>query len=441
MAKRVCSGCDTTKELNAENFHRDNQEADGFKHKCKLCLNAKRKRKRHQNKIKNTNTAAVHRQIYTPEMGQVADLLHDFAENPDQSTEDLANYVANLTTQERQHVDQKRARTVSLSHARDMLFLRAAEEMVERSLKGKIVPKGYATGKKVKTKRIVNLLLSDLHIGARIDPDEVTPGFGWVQQSRRLAHIVRETIDYENHHRAEQHLNIHLGGDVIEGFLGHDQADGEPLAEQSAAFWQYLGGAIGLLSAAYPSVTVYCQTGNHGRNRLRHEGRATTQKWDSFETMMYLGLRAMCQNLENVAFEIPKAPVCIVDLINRKMLLTHGDTHLRIGNPDTRADTYEAAMNRMNGTQEYGCHIDLLAIGHWHKPRILRFSDCAVIINGALVPSNGWAKTQGYTTACGQWIWESTERKALRRAEFIDVGPDQDEDESLDQMIRPFEGW
>ena len=42
MKTSTCLKCNTAKELSTENFHKDNKNASGFKHRCKICCNKAR---------------------------------------------------------------------------------------------------------------------------------------------------------------------------------------------------------------------------------------------------------------------------------------------------------------------------------------------------------------------------------------------------------------
>jgi UDP-2,3-diacylglucosamine pyrophosphatase LpxH len=376
-------------------------------------------------------------------MGHVVELLHDTAAPTLDETTDrrIARYVSNLAEDERRYLNRRRARSVSIAHARDVLFLRSVEELAARAFRGRITPRGYSRqAPGVDGDRIANLDLSDLHIGASLSPDESPESYAWTEAARRLAFVVDQAAEYKTRYRDRQTLHVYLNGDLFEGFLEHDRADGFPLSEQFVATLRYLAQSIAYLSSAYRSVHVWVVPGNHGRNKLRHPGRATTQKWDSYETMLAVSLREACSRLANVTFHISKAPAVVVPLLDGAALLTHGDTELAIGDPDTRGRTYEIESNRINGNRVYGRHIDLFVVGHWHKGRILRLPRTAWIVNGPLVPSNGHARTHGYHGACGQWLWESVIGHPLGDARFIEVGTVQDQDATLDRIVTSFDG-
>jgi hypothetical protein len=62
------------------------------------------------------------------------------------------------------------------------------------------------------------------------------------------------------------------------------------------------------------------------------------------------------------------------------------------------------------------------------------------VTNGALVPANAYAQSLGILRSnCSQTLFESTADHVLGDVRFISVGPEQDKDGSLDQIIRPFE--
>jgi hypothetical protein len=377
------------------------------------------------------------RQHYNKKMGEVAALMHRTAEGG--NAEELTRYVSSLAEDERRFSNRRLARSLSLAHARDVLFFRKFEDMAKRVFTKAITPVGYAKKHSRKaTDRTLTLHLSDTHIGATIDGDEMPEAYDFKAAGRRLAHVIVEAADFKRQYRDKTSLNLLLNGDMIEGLLLHDIRDGEPLAEQCVAFLRMFRDALAYLAAAFPSITVWCQPGNHGRNKLRHQGRATVQKWDSTETVLYKSLEMICAGLPNVKFQIPRAPVCVIPVFDRHVLMTHGDTHIKLASPLKKGNLFEDAANRINGTMRYGVHIDLVTVGHYHQPTVMYFRRSAAVVNGALTPPNGHAQTEDYDTACGQFLWESVPGHVLGDIRYLKVGPAQDADASFDKVIRPF---
>ena len=312
--------------------------------------------------------------------------------------------------------------------------------VAERYFADKTEPTGYARFPRPDrpAKRTACILLSDLHLGSELDSLDEPLAFGAVQEARRLEHILRQFLDYKPQYRADTEALVILNGDMIEGMLLHDMRSGSPLAEQKAIFWSDFRQFISLVAQQYPSVRVVCQPGNHGRDKLRHPGRATSSKWDGTEWSLYYALQQMCSGLKNVTWDIPFRAVAIVDLHGQILGVTHADTELKLGDPDTKAKENFGTLSRVNSTNMYGVHFDGWVFGHYHKGRFQPGLP-SVLWNGALVPPNGHARTSGYINDVqGQWIWESVEGHLFGDVRFINVGPEQDNDERLGKLIVPF---
>lgn len=384
---------------------------------------------------------AQKKQEYNRTMGEVADFMADPTGVDEAGLERIARYLSNLAEDEQRFVNRRRARHVSLAAAREVLFVRRFMEAARVVFKDKVSASGYATQppSKKHPRRKVNLMLSDLHFGARLDGAELPVEFNARTEARRLAKVIMETIAYKPHYREQTELNLLVNGDIIEGLLQHDEADGDPLTDQFVAITYALVQAITLLATHYPSVNVYWQTGNHGRNKLRHPGRATTSKWDSFETMIGKSVELACSSLRNVRWEIPRAPYCAVPLFESHMLLTHGDTVINVGNPGATLpiNKIEQQMSKINATRVYGHQFDVFAVGHVHLGVNVLLPSGHLIINPPLVPSNGFALSLGYVSACGQYLWESIEGYPVGDTRLIRVGKSEDEDPKLERIIKP----
>ena len=385
---------------------------------------------------------AQKKQEYNRTMGEFADMLAD----PDSADETkqarVSRYLSNLAEDEKRFLNRRRARSVSLAAARELLFVRRFIEASRVVFKDRIEPSGYASkSRRVfgKGKRIVNVLLSDLHFGARLDASELPTGYTAKTEARRLAKIVAEVCDYKPQYRDETTCNVLVNGDIIEGYLLHDIRDGDPLTDQFTGIVYALTQAIGHIAAAYPRVQVYWQSGNHGRNKLRHPGRATSSKWDSFETMAGVAVRLACQPLKNVVWNIPTTPYCTVPLFDARLLLTHGDTVINVGNPGKSLNLakIDQQMAHINATGVYGSKFDVFAVGHVHVGVHVSLMAGHLIVNPPLVPSNGFALTLGYVSQCGQWLWESVEGYPVGDARLIEIGAAEDRDASLEKIIKP----
>lgn len=353
---------------------------------------------------------------------------------------DLGQYIGALAEQERRFSNRRLSRSVSISAAHAELSRELFKQTAQQFFSAKIAATGYATQHPSKPQpRTVNLLLSDLHFGAAMDERANPLPYRAVEEARRFEYVVRQALDYKPQYRAQSQLNVYLNGDVVDGFLMHDQRAGLPLTEQKAVFWHHARIALAHFAAQYPKVVVHCQPGNHGRNIARHPGRATEDKWDGIEWDMYYALQCMCSELHNVEFSIPFRAVSVVDLYGSKLLLTHGDTEPGFQDPDSGSEKNAATMAQINSSKIYGCEFAAVAVGHWHKGRYLATRYPQAIFNGALVPPNGFARSARMIgERQGQTLWESVEGYPVGDLRFIVVGEAQDRDERLGQMIPPF---
>jgi hypothetical protein len=392
--------------------------------------------------------AAEKRQEFSRAMGQAAvdirraavadmngdgDLIGDM-------TPETGSYIGKLAEQERRFGNRRLARSISLFAAGEEQARRLWSMACRQYLTGRVVPTGYAAkGPSTRRlKRSVVLLLSDLHLGADLSGAENPMPFRKVEEARRLEYVMRQAIDYKPQYRSDSELVVLWNGDLIEGLLQHDFRDGAPLTEQKVVFQRHAERMMGEFARAFPKVRAFWQPGNHGRDKLRHPGRATSSKWDGHEWQMGYALMRACSALKNVTWDLPFRAICKVDLHGSTLGLTHGDTEVKLGDPDTKAKDNAQILDAINANGTYGSYFDAWAFGHFHKPRYLP-RRIRTVFNGALVPPNGHARTSGYISeSCGQYLWEAVEGHPIGDLRFIEVGREQDEDERLGTILEPF---
>lgn len=336
-------------------------------------------------------------------------------------------------------------RSSSLS-VRDELFQQRLQASLEKIFSTMpVVAQRYQQKKKLKTARILNLLWSDLHFHALLDRREVGVSFGPVEEARRLAALCVQAAEYKRDHRDETELAINLAGDIIQGMLNHDPRDGAPLAEQWSAALHLLVQAVTFLASEFKRVTVRCVSGNHGRNVARHKERATHQKWDSLESMLYFGLRTALAQIKNVSVEIPYAPFYVYPVFDKNIFVTHGDTVLKPGNPSSSIDvmSIRRQINEFNAQRHDRDKVSLFCVGHVHTGALIQLAgDVCFMANGALIPPDAFAQSVGvFDATCGQQMWESVPGRVVGDIRFVKVDAATDSDQSLDKIVRPFGGF
>jgi hypothetical protein len=358
----------------------------------------------------------------------------------------VMSYLQERVEDERTEYDAVKNRRTTIAMAREGVFLDRLTDILKDAFKGGVAaPSGYAkkTVSSTPKKRIVNIALSDLHYHSLLDPREVPFEYGPLEEARRTAQIVQEVSEYKPQYRDDTELFVHIFGDIIQGDL-HDPRDAATMTEQFAAATFLLTQALTAWSATYKRVTARCVPGNHGRNKRRHPERATTQKWDSFENMIYFALKMAVATLPNVKIEIPYTPFYTYQAFDQQGFVTHGDTVLDAGFPSSTIDIKKVRnhINELNAG-EPDKDSDFFLIGHVHCGATVEIpSGPTFMSNGCLVPPDGFAVSRGIRKQkCGQQLWESVPGHICGDRRFLNVDEKTDKDSSLDKIVKPYLGF
>ena len=240
---------------------------------------------------------------------------------------------------------------------------------------------------------IPTLMLSDLHWGEVVDPDQI----GGVNEynleiaSRRLRRVVETAIELLVEHMAVPEypgIVLALGGDMVTGDI-HDELTATNEREIMPVvldLWGALAWAIETMANTFGKVFVPCVGGNHARTtqKIRAKGRNFT----SFDWLLYQFLAKRFEGDKRVSFFIPSGPDALYSVYGHKYLLTHGD-QFRGGDgmigalgPIIRGDHKKRSRNG-----QIGMEYDTLVIGHWHQ--LIQMQ--RLIVNGSLIGYNEYA--------------------------------------------------
>jgi hypothetical protein len=355
----------------------------------------------------------------------------------------LREKAEELKTSNKASIDKK----VAVATARDLLVIEELDKTLSKVFsKGWCCPPKY-TGKRKHTpyKRIVNVILSDLHIGAHLDPAECPLEYNTLQESRRLGRVAQQVADYKTEYRGESRLIIHVLGDIIQGMLGHHARDGEPLTYQFAAALHYFVQFILFAAQNYPSVEIDMVPGNHGRNIAVHPDRAIHQRWDSIENMLYLAIKPAVLNsgVTNCIFNIPKTPYYVAQLFDAKLFGNHGDVGLKPGyvGKTIQVANLEKQIYKWNSARHIGGPFRIFVVGHLHTATMISLpGNVTLLTNGCLVPPDPFALSVGASdNTCSQWLFESTEKHPMGDGRCIIVDGAED-DSSYNDIISLFNG-
>lgn len=346
---------------------------------------------------------------------------------------DIENYKLDL---QKKSVDKK-----NKTLTKNVVTLEYIEKFADDVFKGKVTPHKIPVSK-AKTNRSLILTLSDLHFGSDIESDETGYlTYGPVQEARRFAEVIRQTIEFKPQYRNETELHVNLLGDIIENHL-HDPQHAATMTEQVCRAIHLLSQGLAQLGEHFSKVTVHCATGNHGRNTSRHKERASSGKWDSIETIIYYSVKKALENYSNIKFDIPKTPFSMYEVLGHKVFATHGDTVINPGNPgkSINIQRLENQINKINASLKDNDEVKLVFVGHTHCASVSDLSSgSALITNGCLPPVDPYAVSLGILeNRSSQTLIESVQDYPLGDVRLIRVGLKQDNDKSLDKIVKPW---
>ena len=317
------------------------------------------------------------------------------------------------------------------------VMVRGWAELAKRPI---VATKYHASHKPIK--RVVTLMLSDLHLGSKLDTRELPYRYDYEEEARALASIIVRTNNYKRDYRNESELVIWFGGDIITGKI-HDPESSQPAAEQFCDAVYLLTQVIQICASEWRRVTVYCSTGNHDRNAFRHHGKAMEQRWDSEATKIYFAIKMAVANIKNVQVNIPRTAYAEWEVCGHAIYMTHGDNNLNVGNPAkvVSIDNINKQMNALalarqkKGLKPYA----VFGVGHVHQGMSLPMPSGHLIINPAMMPVGGYAESVAYPISWpGQTMFETTKEHPVGDLRFLNVTLDHMSDRSLDKIIVPF---
>jgi hypothetical protein len=321
------------------------------------------------------------------------------------------------------------------------VFLEELEKTIGKMPPIKITPYKASHGPHA-TKRALVLVVSDLHIGHDIDPEETNYKYGVIEESRTVAHVVRTACEYKTKYRDETELHLFLLGDMIENEL-HGPNGSDLLHLQTCRAMWLLTQMVGQLAKHFKKVHVYCTPGNHDRDKSIHPKRAIAQKYNSLGTTIYYGVHQSIRNFKNVEWHQPKTPWIDVYIMGHRVYGTHGDTNFNISNPGKNISTasIEAKMNKINASLRDREEYRIFITAHGHNGLFMRMNNgCNLVVNGGGVTPDSYVHSLDIMESpqC-QVMFECTPKYAVGDERFIDMAGVY-EDKSLDSIIIPFRG-
>jgi predicted phosphodiesterase len=296
-----------------------------------------------------------------------------------------------------------------------------------------------------RSKRTLIASLSDTHYGSNICKEEMHQmnEYNWQIASRRTAFFVEQIVHFKEHHRDDTDLVLQINGDIIAGLIHNTEWFADLLTIQHVGSLSILTQAISYLARHFNKMQVVCLPGNHGRSVGKADkGRATTHKWDSYETMLYYSLK-LC--LPHIDFKITESPFLIYPVQGHLVCQSHGDTVFKPGNPGKSInmkslDEQVKSLNSEKTLVGKG-KVDILSLGHVHVATVQGLqSGCTAVINGCLSGTDPFAQSIGiFANNPTQIVLECTEKYPVGDIRMVKV-KEADTDKRLDAIITPFMG-
>lgn len=322
-------------------------------------------------------------------------------------------------------------------------FLKTFENIVKENPLNIHAPAKIKLNNNSNIERVVVGHISDTHIGAEIDVEELggINSYTYIEEARRHAFFFKQLAEYKTRYRDKTSLLLVLNGDLMQGVI-HDQEDAAEMTTQFARALNIYVQGISYVSRFYKSVKVVCTTGNHARFMHKsNKGRVSSKKWDGFHSMLHIGIRTALSNYKNVEVEIPVTPYASIDVLGHHFFIAHGDTVINLGNVSKTINMANIASQVNDITAALGKVIDVLMAGHVHKSTYQTLDNgTEVVINGPLSGTDPFAQSIGilHNNPCQQ-MFEVTENHAVGDMRFVRL-KEADQDESLDKIIKPLQG-
>lgn len=237
----------------------------------------------------------------------------------------------------------------------------------------------------------VFFMVSDVHVGAVIRPDDVGGLNDHTHKDflRKLERWTDGAIAILEERRCHVYLSsivVALAGDVVDG---HEIFRGQAWQQSHDVLAQLTDGAaafsraLARLRATFPSVPfkVFCIPGNHGRI-----GTPTTAPFRaSYDNILYAMLDAHLKG-HDIPIKVSGTFFHLVEIQGLTHLLIHGDLVKSSGSPPM---SMRAAAQKLG--QVFGRRIDYLHAGHYHSESITSMPSGDVLINGSWTGTNDYS--------------------------------------------------
>lgn len=237
------------------------------------------------------------------------------------------------------------------------------------------------------------LLLSDLHGGEVVDPEQVDylNAYSWDICLRRMSEVKHSLLSFKkNRPYGIEELHLWLLGDMCSGSNHQEIAETNEFsaAEQGYQVGMMLGQWIEDLVPEYPSIVVHGVAGNHPRVPAKPQSK---QVFNNFDWMSYKIAETYLTRYGSVRCHFPRAGHTVVETAGLNVLLFHGDG-IRSTMPGV---PWGGVMRRVRELRsqyaQMGIPLHGYALGHFHSANAVAGN---IWMNGSLKGTDEYSLKQ-----------------------------------------------
>ncbi len=247
------------------------------------------------------------------------------------------------------------------------------------------------------TPEVPVMMLSDLHLGERVERDEVNGvnEYNMEVAEERLERWVETTIKLcrENHTGVYPGAVLCLPGDNVSGGLHPElkATDDEEAIPASIKAVDWLAAAIARAVDYFGHLYIPATAGNHGRNTAKPEFKRYYRK--NFDWLIYCMLQRHFADDSRIQFDVRPSNDVHFRVFNERYLLLHGDM-LGVKGGDgiigSIGPIMRGEVKRSGQSSVLGLPFDKVLMGHWHQQLWLP----RAIVSGTMKGFDEYAKNQ-----------------------------------------------
>lgn len=305
-------------------------------------------------------------------------------------------------------------RTVKLEETtRRLELFEALEELPQASPPEWLMPK---TKKNDEHLAIPSLLITDVHWGERISPEEISdlncydPTIAEARVRRAAEGAVKLCRDYLSGVKYEG-ICLMLGGDLLSGDIHEElrETNVQSAIEGVVPVMEILVAAINLLADHFGRVSIEAVTGNHGRSTKKMHAKRRFQ--DNYDGLVYTMLARELADDSRVSMRVATGPDAHFSIYDTRYCLTHGDQFRGGSGISGALSPLMLGVHRKRRRDAAGSNPwDVMVLGHFHQS----FFHHDFIVGGAVVGYNEFAYQKNYVPETARAaLWLNTPERGI----------------------------